>query len=45
MRDMTQEHVENPEDCIGEPVEVNYDTGEVTPLGSSVDHQPDPASE
>lgn len=27
-----EEHRENPLDHIGEPVEVDYDTGEVTPL-------------
>lgn len=32
-QDLTHAHLEDPEDCIGDPVHVNFETGEVTPLG------------
>ena len=35
---------EDPLGHIGEPVEVNFETGEVTPVGhASPDQEPDPA--
>lgn len=34
LRDMTPVHDENPEDHIGEPVKVDFETGEVTPWRS-----------
>lgn len=37
MPERTHEHDPDPEGSIGEPVHVDYDTGEVRPVG-----QPDP---
>jgi hypothetical protein len=38
VRDLTGDHDEDLEACIGEPVEVDYLTGEVQTLGSAGTH-------